>query len=305
MADNQKINQLQGLLVQATKDAQDNEKRYREEVDELIARINVLQIGREALTDEQLIDQLRKLGQHLDSWVKFNFRDTQQLATMTGKSQVEFPRSSHQRRAWIQASITELICNHIFWPKHFGVPARCRQTLQELENGVEQSCALHNIAFSLSLPFLTDPGSATTWHHWRIGTNAALDHLLKESRHDIFMDIINYIENQFARYSSTEPERRTTQLHDLLQRCSDFKSCIYKQQDEYAFQCHPLGAEFDSGSMTFAGGDGEAGSKMRLSLWPSLLKSSSDTGYQVLEPELVWTMAQENVGSNSQEGAML
>lgn len=119
------------------------------------------------------------------------------------------------------------------------------------------------------------------------------------------MEIISYIEDQFARYSSTEPERRTTQLHDLLQRCSDFKSRICKQQDGYKFRRHPPGAEFDSGSMTFAGGDGEARSKVRLALWPSLLKFSSDTGYQVLEPELVWTMAQENAGSNGQGEAML
>lgn len=147
---NQKINQLQCLLAQASKHAEDAERKYRDELDELINRINALQVVRDVLTDEQLIDQLRKLGQNLDSCVKSNFKDTQKLATMTDNSQAKFPRSSYQRRANIQASIASSICNKIFRPYHCGAPAECRQVLQEVENGVEQTCAFHNPAFSLS-----------------------------------------------------------------------------------------------------------------------------------------------------------
>lgn len=92
------------------------------------------------MSDEQVIDKMRKLGQNLDRWVTSNFKDAQRLAAFVAKPEVEFPRTPSQKRASIQASIAVLISRRIFAPYYFGVADEGGKIFADIEESVGQTC---------------------------------------------------------------------------------------------------------------------------------------------------------------------
>ncbi|RAL05411.1 uncharacterized protein BO80DRAFT_431351 [Aspergillus ibericus CBS 121593] len=134
------------------------------------------------------------------------------------------------------------------------------------------------------------PGSETAFHTWRIATSMAIEGGTKEKCETAFADIIQTVEGRFGVFCSTDSEPRKRQLEKLLRKCADFKVTLSRQKQAFFFHCSPAGVEFSLPFMTFGGGDGQPAGKVRWSLWPAIMKWHDDTGRDVLETELVWTM---------------
>lgn len=128
---------------------------------------------------------------------------------------------------------------------------------------------------------------------WVVGTHVALDseEEIRLGQETACSSIVDRTEEQLGQYSSNENEQgRRAALGDFLQKCAYFKAILCRQKATYRSYCSESGQEFSSNSMTFAGGEGSSDARVRLCLWPGLLKYSGNGSRQILEPELVWTM---------------
>ncbi|KAE8423911.1 hypothetical protein BDV36DRAFT_290007 [Aspergillus pseudocaelatus] len=273
LADSEKIRRLQDLVSHGREDASEADKLHHEELKTLYSKINSLQMRREGLHDDQVLDIMRSLNQNLELWIKSNFKDVKILAGLTGHFDVQFPRSSPQRRALIQGHVTEMIYNSIFAPYYFGLPNDpWGEFIEAIKAGVGQ----------------TQPEG--TWHDWRGVTCDAIEQTMKDSQEALFTYIITSIEEQFGTYSSTEEKQRKRQLRELLGKCASLKAALNRQQNVFYFYRSDCGANFSTTSMTFAGGEDGPATKVRICLWPGLMKQNYMTTGSVFEAELVWTM---------------
>ncbi|KAB8226438.1 hypothetical protein BDV33DRAFT_197437 [Aspergillus novoparasiticus] len=272
LADSEKIRRLHDLVSQGREDASKADKLHHEELNKLYNKINSLQMRRENLDDEQVLDKMRSLNQNLELWIKSNFKDVKRLAGL-GQPDVQFPRGSPQCRAWIQGCVTEMIYNSIFSPYYFGLPDNpWGQVVEFIKAGVGK----------------THPEG--TCHDWREVTCDAIEQITKDDQEALLTYIITSIEEQFSTFSSTEETQRKRQLRELLQKCSNFKTVLSRQQNLFHFYRSKCGECFSTTSMTFAGGVDGPATKVRISLWPGLIKQNSMAASSVFEAELVWTI---------------
>lgn len=140
LADSEKVRQQKDLLEQAREDASTTEQLHLEEINQLYNTINGVKTEYETLSDDEIIGQMRKLHHHLEAWVKTNFRDAQKLGMLMDQTDGEYPRSSHQRRALIQAFVTDMINTMVFAPYHLGMAKQCGDALATVEHAVQQRC---------------------------------------------------------------------------------------------------------------------------------------------------------------------
>lgn len=143
LIDLEKIRRLNDLISQAREDSSTTDKLHHQELNSLYRKMNSFQVQYSTLNDEQILDEMRRLNQNLDLWVKYNFKDLRRLSSLNcSEPDGQFPRSATQRWAWIQGSITEMIFQYIFSPQHFGLDDNpWSQFLQYIEDGVEQTRA--------------------------------------------------------------------------------------------------------------------------------------------------------------------
>lgn len=274
LIDLEKIRRLNDLLSQAREDASTTDKLHHQELNSLYRKISSFQVQHNTLNDEQILAEMRSLNQKLDLWVKYNFNDVRRLSALNcSEPGGQFPRSSTQRWAWIQGTITEMIFHYIFSPQHFGLDDNpWSQFLQYIEDGVEQA------------------HSAVIQQNWRGVTCDAIEQSTRDVRESLMMEIITSVEEQFAEYSPMEETPRKRQLGELLQRCATFKDALSRQKDLFHFFRSQPGDDFSMTSMTFAGGCGDLAAKVRICLWPGLAKRTQNTTGCTFEPELVWTV---------------
>ncbi|RAH65713.1 uncharacterized protein BO66DRAFT_291429, partial [Aspergillus aculeatinus CBS 121060] len=121
LADREIIQQQERLLLQAREEATERDGRHREELDRLYSKLNALQTGPfKSLGDDLIVNQMRRLNQLLDNWVKVNFKDVTKITpeSIEADGQLHAP----QRRAWVHATVANLIHAEIFEPYHFWLP---------------------------------------------------------------------------------------------------------------------------------------------------------------------------------------
>ncbi|KAL3468952.1 hypothetical protein BJX99DRAFT_242454 [Aspergillus californicus] len=139
LLDSERIQRQHELLSKACEEVTSRNEDHQRELSNLYAKLNALQ-STESLTDEQILGEMRRLSQHLESWIKSNFKDGEKLAARFHNAD-GFHRSSPQRRAWIQAHITDLVQRHIFAASRFGLPNNpWGQLITEIEAGVQRNC---------------------------------------------------------------------------------------------------------------------------------------------------------------------
>ncbi|KAL5342493.1 hypothetical protein BJX70DRAFT_394710 [Aspergillus crustosus] len=270
LADSEKDQRQKQLLQEARDQLSRAKAEHQQEISVLYTKLNSLQTSQKRLTDEQVQAEMRLLAQNLEAWIKSNFRDSSRLASCIGPA--DFPSTSPQRRAWVQASILYWVFKCIFGPYRFGVVDEPHgHFLVDIEAGVKRT------------------NSEATFHTWKAATGCAVEQIAAEFQDGIFMHIIDNVESQFSEGSTTEPETRTGQLWKFLARCSAFKETLSRAPESFIFHCSAAGVDFSEAHMTSVGADGES-CLVRLSLWPGLYKGGPDLGYQVLEPEVVWAM---------------
>ncbi|RDW83640.1 uncharacterized protein DSM5745_03966 [Aspergillus mulundensis] len=271
VADEEKIQQQEELLRQARAEASMQEDEHRRQLNQLYAKLNSVQAGRKPLTDEQVKDHFRRLVQNLEAWINHNFRNTEKLEMAIQGDGA--PSTSPQRRAWLQAHIASLVFHHIFTPYLFGLQDdKGGHFLREIGAGVKRT------------------SSESSWQTWKIATSVAVSDMARESQESHFAAFIDYVEKQFGSASSTEPEARRRQLLKFLEKCATFKNALTQEPEAFSVFLSWTGAEFSADSMTRVGGDGEAGAKVRLCLWPGISKRVGDDDEVVVEPALVWTV---------------
>ncbi|PYI00231.1 hypothetical protein BO78DRAFT_439574 [Aspergillus sclerotiicarbonarius CBS 121057] len=273
LEDTVRTEQQDHLLRKAREEASTSATRHQEELDKLYTKLNTLQNEQPSLGDDHIVETMRSLSQNLDSWVKANFKDATKLQSWHGSDGNRFPHSSSQRRAYIQSFICCMIHTWIFSPYQFGI---CDDPyghfLCQLEVCVGRHC------------------SETVLNTWKTATSMAIEGDSKDNDEGIFTDIIKAVEDRFGTFGSTSDESRKRQLGKLLRKCADFKIALSRQKQAFLFFRSPVGAEFSPQFMTFGGGDGQPAGKVRWSLWPAITRCHDDTGREVLEAELVWTM---------------
>ncbi|KAL4919227.1 hypothetical protein BDW62DRAFT_200106 [Aspergillus aurantiobrunneus] len=274
LADAEKIQRQQQLLLQAREDASKREEEHRHQLNKLYIKLNSLQSGQKRLTDEELRERMRRLVQNLECWVKSNFRDAAKLASSMIRTE-GFPRTTPQRRAYIQAYITDMVYRRIFVPYRFGVMDNpCGQIIYQIETSVQQTCPQ---------PILRT---------WKTATGIGLEPMTIDFQCAEFIRIIDRVEGQFAFGASSPAHQRKEQLWKFLQNCAAMKNDLSREPDMFGFFSSPTGVDFSDDTMTSFGGDGDSLGKVRLCLWPALYKIThpGDGPLMVIEPEMVWTM---------------
>ncbi|KAL2824384.1 hypothetical protein BDW59DRAFT_162491 [Aspergillus cavernicola] len=271
LADSEKIQRQQQLLCEARDEATSSAEHHHQELHTLYSKLNSLQMNHNTLRDEEVLDQMRRLNLNLESWVRSNFKDVTKLSTAFQHSH-GFPSTSPQRRAQIQAYVTNLVYRLIFAPTWFGVEnEQCEGLLRELEAGVQSHC------------------SEAMVHSWIVATAVSIENISHFNQEAIFAQIVECVEDQLSTVSPTEAETRQRQLRRFLEKCAALKNTLGRQHEAFAFHCSPPGGNLSAQYMTFVGGDGQSATKVRLCLWPAIMKGTQGGGYQILEPELVWT----------------
>ncbi|KAL4876507.1 hypothetical protein BJY04DRAFT_222988 [Aspergillus karnatakaensis] len=253
LIDTEKVEQQKHLLCQARDEASSQQHEHREEITKLYNKLNTLQNGSQGLTDEQIQGQMRRLAHNLESWVKTNFKDSEKLATIFNTT--TFPRTNPQRRAWVQAFVTDVVFKSIFGPYV----------------AVKQAS--------------TNPAYRT----WKEATGLAVQKLAAPCADPIFTDAVNYVEARLAKGSTTDTTTRIGQLREFLEKCLAFKETLSRGPDSFVFHCTGVGSDFVEDSMTNIRSDGGPG-KVKLSLWPALHRRNTGVGHDIVEPELVWVV---------------
>ncbi|PYH87042.1 hypothetical protein BO82DRAFT_396978 [Aspergillus uvarum CBS 121591] len=252
LADREIIQQQERLLRQAREEVTERDRRHREELDRLYSKLDALQIGSSKLVgDDLIVNQMRRLNQLLDNWVNFNFKD---------------------RRAWVHATVANLIHAEIFKPYHFGLPDDpLGDFLSKIERNVRGNCSENELDV------------------WRVATSVAIQASSNRRSELVIRSVVQGAERILRDFSSTQEVSRQGQLRGLLWKCATLKLALSRQKQRFFFCCSPLGVMFDPQSMILGGGDGQPASIVRWSLWPAIVKTVDQRGC-VLEPELVWTM---------------
>jgi hypothetical protein len=129
------------LLLGARTHASRQEKQYQQQVNRLYARMHTLQSGPARLTDESVRDQMGRLCFELDTWVKLNFRDTDDLEPIAESE--ELHSTSPQRCSWLQAYVLNFVQVLIFAPRRFGLndDEPFGHCVAEIEDSVHQTSA--------------------------------------------------------------------------------------------------------------------------------------------------------------------
>lgn len=129
------------LLLGARTHASRQEKQYQQQVDRLYARMHTMQSGPTRLTDESVRDQMGRLCFELETWVKLNFRDTDDLEPIAESE--ELHPTSPQRCSWLQAYVLNFVQVLIFAPRRFGLndDEPFGHCVAEIEDSVHQTSA--------------------------------------------------------------------------------------------------------------------------------------------------------------------
>ncbi|KAI9367137.1 hypothetical protein BJX61DRAFT_547778 [Aspergillus egyptiacus] len=251
LADTEKIHRLQQLLSQAHDEASRLEQLHHEEVTALYATLHAAQTTPHKVPDEELLVQMRRLNQHLEHWVRTSFRDPARFAavvrnrTRTSDDDDDdgFPRSMHQRHAWIQTCAAALVYDFIFAPYLFGIPGGdCACFARGVERGVREYC------------------SESAFQTWKFATSLSIQHIATGNHEASFAEIINTVEEHFGAGSSTLDEAvRKRRLRGFLEACAAFKNLLSRQPETVRFDWSMPGETFSEDSMTFGGGDGVEG----------------------------------------------
>ncbi|PWY68473.1 hypothetical protein BO70DRAFT_356180 [Aspergillus heteromorphus CBS 117.55] len=274
LADKANAEQQNLLLRQDREEAWEETRAYKEELNKLYNELNALRGGQANLSDDHIVDRMRRLNQNLEKWVKSHYQDVNvtELASLLESDSGGPPLSASQRRAGIQSYLAHLINVYIFSPCHVGLADDpYGHFLSDLEGVVRQKC------------------SGAELRSWKVANSVAIVAKTGDLREGLFTDIVNFVEGQFGIPPSDNGAARKRQLRDLLGRCADLKITLGQQKQCHVFCCSQIGAEYDPQAMTvMGGGEGQAGEKVRWSLWPAIVKLKREGG-DVLEPELVWT----------------
>lgn len=200
------LHQQQGVLAQARLQASTDEMRHQEKVNESYHKINTLQLENEALNDDQIIEQMRKISQNSASLVNVHFKDAQKLVGFYRTPEGWRPRTIQQHRAMIQSFIADLIQRMIFLPYHFGLPdepwSECMAAA--IEGSVRKTCKQR--VPSVTTPTDQQSGPENLSRNWRVGTHVAIDSEggIRSRQDEDCSSIVEWIEGQYGQYSSNE-----------------------------------------------------------------------------------------------------
>ncbi|KAI9929646.1 hypothetical protein ASPWEDRAFT_172691 [Aspergillus wentii DTO 134E9] len=209
ISDSERIRRLNDLLAESRDHASEAARKHGEEIKHLYNTIHSLHGDHENVDDEKIIDEIRKLGQSVQHWVKAHFKDAGRLAALIPESPDGFPKTSHQRRAYIQAAVSDMILQHIFVPYYPGLGDNpWGRSLQFLESGVDHGCPERIL------------------QSWRTGTYTFIYHAAQGNRENVMRNIVGYVEGLYGHCSSTETAPRVRQLQKILQGCFELKSLL-------------------------------------------------------------------------------
>jgi hypothetical protein len=127
----------------------------------------------------------------------------------------------------------------------------------------------------------------SVWQNYRFGTNEALKIFERDGQAQIITHIVDLIENELEKYTSTEKDIRQPQLRSFVTGCMDFKAKFNEQQCIYHFHRSKTSQPFDMNRMAAADGAFYPGADVELSLWPALLKETPLGDSLCLEPKLI------------------
>ncbi|KAL4789569.1 hypothetical protein BDV19DRAFT_394943 [Aspergillus venezuelensis] len=155
---------------------------------------------------------MRRLEQHLASWVKLNFRDTAEFQPVLDHEGL--PQRSEDHLASIQSSIGEEIFYTIFKPPWFGVTSgTTEEVVNELDGGVRE----------------------TLYASWKAATGTAMEALTAEPRGQLIDNLIANADDRWSNLSSTNAEPRTRTLKNLLGQCATFKDLLSRDPEIFGF----------------------------------------------------------------------
>ncbi|KAL3453558.1 hypothetical protein BJX65DRAFT_302456 [Aspergillus insuetus] len=272
LADTEKIQRLTRLLLhQARDDISRHDRNHRKELADVYSKLNAIQSTPDKLPDGQIIEQMNRLHQQLENWTKTCFKDQEKLSAALEHAADGFPRTRPQRYAWVQSWIVGWIYQFVFAPYLPGLPGdNFDRFCGDVEVGVQESCL------------------EATLRTWRVATSSAIQHLGQDIRTETIDNILAMAEYHFGSASSLEPEPRHQRLHEILERCTDFKYTLRRQPDRFFFDWSQTGDMFAADSMTAVGGDREeANVHVRLCVCPGLLKRTFSGDEEILAPQLV------------------
>lgn len=131
--------------------------------------------------------------------------------------------------------------------------------------------------------------------------SAAGDHLDDTCDH-----IVSSVEGQFAKFSTTDRDKRTTQLNSLIRDCYEFKKLLERQEHAYSFHCSISRMRYDNERMYNRTGEESVEQVVGVSLWPMLVKVVGPQQWEVVEKEVVRTIpgATEKSQYSDMEGCM-
>ncbi|KAJ0426170.1 hypothetical protein BJY00DRAFT_307670 [Aspergillus carlsbadensis] len=272
LADSEKIQRLNQLAHQAREADSQRDNDHRKERAYLYSKLHAIQMTQDRLCNDQVVEQMSRLRQQLENWVKSSFKHQEKLAAVLGLiTNGRAPRHRLQRYAYVQASLVKWIHHRIFAPYMFGVPNGSSGSFCEaVELAVQQTCP------------------EATLQTWRVATSSAIQRLGEPNREEAIDRIIGVVNYFIGNASSLEAGLRNKRLREILQKCADFKDMLSRQPDRFAFRCSKAGDIFRVDSMTAVGGVGEEGN-VEMCLWPGLVKRTYNGDEGFLERELVWT----------------
>jgi hypothetical protein len=119
---------------------------------DLYSRLNAIQTTPDKLCDDQILEQMNRLHQQLENWIKTCFKDQDKFAAALEHAADGFLRTRPQRYAWVQSWIVGWIYQFLFAPFLPGLPGdHFDWFCGNVELGVQESCTFRS-TLSYALP---------------------------------------------------------------------------------------------------------------------------------------------------------
>ena len=150
----------------------------------------------------------------------------------------------------------------------------------------------------------SDLGPEHVRQHWRSATSTVLSSLGEQSLEARYEHVIKRLEAEYATYSTTDPEKRRTQLKAVLNNFVQLKMRLERQVDQYFFERVLADTPFCKDRMTSLTGGCYDQEIVEYNLSPILYKASSGCELTLVEKASVKTRfisSQPSADSSSDE----
>ncbi|PWY75037.1 hypothetical protein BO70DRAFT_354520 [Aspergillus heteromorphus CBS 117.55] len=240
----------------------------KEQINELMQRIQLLSFHPDSLTDEEAIRTMKHLRHRLDACV--NTLDMERLEKVSGhiagNNATFIPQGLHEVRAFITSVVSVAVYEHIFDFLIFPIP----------EDG----------PFSDIIKTVHDHCPSHVAHHWRAATSIGAQS--QKSERLIVEDVIAQVASDLGGAFQS-----IGKLTRFAEGCMVFKQRLDRQECAYRFFRSRSGDQYVADRMEQVGTSHAPGKQIQCSLWPGLFKVSRE-GCRVVVPESVLSRAESH-----------